>query len=168
MDHNDIFLCSLSGVEAPEEAILPDQFADDLGLMPVGWTRIEVQRRLPNPEYSEVQQVKHGLISATMESLPEKDRRGSARAVEIQVAAQFAQLEANLSPFINVKEVIFVAPPEMDKALADEFFEIRDRLGLPIPLTDEDGDIEDEEAEDAEIEAAPATEDEEEGESAPA
>ena len=30
MDYNDNFTCALSGVEAPDESILPDEFADDL------------------------------------------------------------------------------------------------------------------------------------------
>ena len=49
MEHNDLFVCSLSGVEAPDADILPDELADDLGLLPVGWTRIVIERRLPKP-----------------------------------------------------------------------------------------------------------------------
>ena len=35
MDHNDLFVCSLSGVEAGEQDVLPDDLADELGLLPV-------------------------------------------------------------------------------------------------------------------------------------
>ena len=166
MDYNDNFTCALSGVEASDESILPDEFADDLGLMPVGWTRIEMHRRLPNPEYAEVQQVKQGIIAATLQQLPKGEQASSSRAVEIQVAAQFAQLEAAISPFLNLKEVIYLAPPELDPALADEFFDIRDRLGLPIPEGDGADDSDDEAAaddtaeeadEDAEVAAPEAT-----------
>tara|TARA_B100001778_G_C18558315_1_gene616540 strand:+ start:925 stop:1416 length:492 start_codon:yes stop_codon:yes gene_type:complete len=134
MDHNDLFVCSLSGVEAPETEILPDDLADDLGVMPMGWTRIVIERRLPNPDWQEVQQVKSMMVEAATQQLPKEQRVPEAiRALQIQIAAQYASLEERMSPFFNMKEVIFVAPPELDAALAQEFFEVRDRLGLPIP-----------------------------------
>jgi len=134
MDHNDLFVCSLSGVEAPDTDILPDDLADELGVMPVGWTRIVIERRLPNPDWQEVQQVKAMMVEAATQQLPKKQRVPEAiRALQIQIAAQYASLEERMSPFFNMKEVIFVAPPELDPALATEFFDVRDRLGLPIP-----------------------------------
>ncbi len=155
MDHNDTFICSLSGVEAPDEEILPDDLADDLGLLPMGWTRIVIERRLPSQEWQEIQQVKMIMSEAAVQQLPEDQRVPEAvRAIQIQIAAQFASLEANLSPFSNMKEVLFLAPPELDPALAKEFFEIRDRLGLPIPTGDEAEDAESEEVEEVETEKA--------------
>ena len=140
MDHNDLFVCSLSGVEAPDTDILPDDLADELGVMPVGWTRIVIERRLPNPDWQEVQQVKAMMVEAATQQLPKKQQVPEAiRALQIQIAAQYASLEERMSPFFNMKEVIFVAPPELDPALAKEFFDVRDRLGLPIP-EDEDED----------------------------
>ena len=160
MDHNDIFLCSLSGVEAPEETILPDDLADDLGLLPVGWTRLMIERRLPNPDWQEIQQVKHMMAEAASQQLPEDQRVPAAlRAIRIQVAAQYAALEEQMSPFVNMKEVLFVAPPEMDPALAAEFFEIRDRLGLPVPsMEDEEDESEDESEDEADEESVEAPE----------
>lgn len=140
MDHNDNFICSLSGVEAPEGEILPDDLADDLGLLPMGWTRIVIERRLPSQEWQEIQQVKMIMSEAAVQQLPKEQQIPEAiRAIQIQIAAQFASLEANLSPFSNMKEVLFLAPPELDPALAAEFFEIRDRLGLPTPSDEEEG-----------------------------
>jgi anion-transporting ArsA/GET3 family ATPase len=154
MDHNDIFLCSLSGVEAPEEAILPDDLADELGLLPVGWTRLMIERRLPNPDWQEIQQVKHMMAEAAAQQLPEDQRVPAAlRAIRVQVAAQYAALEEQMSPFVNMKEVLFVAPPEMDPALAAEFFEIRDRLGLPVPSVEDEEDESEGEADEESVEA---------------
>ena len=133
IDLNELFTCALSGVEAASEEVLPDAYADDLGLMPAGWTRITVERRLPNPEYAEVQQVKGGMVEAMLQQIPEDDRPEAHRAVALQVAAQFAALEAELEVFVNMSEVIFVAPPEWDAVMAREFFDIRRRLGLPVP-----------------------------------
>ncbi len=137
MEHNDLFVCSLSGVEAPETEVLPDELADDLGVLPMGWTRIVIERRLPNQDWQEVQQVKAMMVEAATQQLPKEQRVPEAiRALQIQIAAQYASLEERMSPFFNMKEVIFVAPPELDPALAKEFFEVRDRLGLPIPEDD--------------------------------
>ena len=145
MDHNDVFVCSLSGVEAADHDILPDDLADDLGLLPVGWTRIVIDRRLPNQDWQEIQQVKAMLVEAGVQQIPEAQRVPEAiRAIQIQIAAQYAALEKEMSPFVNMKEVIFVAPPELDPGLAKEFFDVRDRLGLPIPEEDEGEEIEEE------------------------
>ncbi len=155
MDHNDLFVCSLSGVEAPDEDVLPDDLADDLGLLPVGWTRIMIERRLPNQDWSKIQQVKAMLVEAAVQQLPEEQRvMESIQAIQIQIAAQYAALEKEMSPFVNMKEVIFVAPPELDPGLAKEFFEVRDRLGLPIPVEDEESE---EDTQDPEQESTVAT-----------
>lgn len=139
MDHNDLFVCSLSGVEAADQDVLPDDLADELGLLPVGWTRIVIERRLPNQDWHEIQQVKAMMVEAATQQLPKDQRVPEAiRALKIQIAAQYASLEEKMSPFVNMKEVIFVAPPELDPGLAKEFFDVRDRLGLPIPGEDEE------------------------------
>ena len=162
MDHNDVFVCSLSGVEAAEQDILPDDLADELGLLPVGWTRIVIERRLPNQDWSKIQQVKAMLVEAAVQQLPEDQRVPEAiQAIQIQIAAQYAALEKEMSPFVNMKEVIFVAPPELDPGLAKEFFEVRDRLGLPIPQEEEEEEATEDEAsvkpaETEEAAAAPA------------
>ena len=146
MDHNDLFVCSLSGVEAPDQDVLPDDLADELGLLPVGWTRIVIERRLPNPDWNEVQRTKSMMVEAALQQLPEEQRvPEAARAIQIQIAAQYAALEKTMSPFVNMKEVIFVAPPELDPSLAKEFFEVRDKLGLPIPEEEEEEESTEEE-----------------------
>jgi len=146
IDHNDLFVCSLSGVEAGEEDILPDDLADDLGLLPMGWTRITIERRLPNHPWQEVQQVKMIMAEASFQQLPKEQQEPEAkRAIQIQIAAQFAGLEASMSPFNNLQEVIFLAPPELDPALAKEFFAIRERLGLVVPAEEEEDGSEGEE-----------------------
>jgi hypothetical protein len=157
MDHNDLFVCSLSGVEAPDEDVLPDDLADDLGLLPVGWTRIMIERRLPNQDWSKIQQVKAMLVEAAVQQLPEEQRvMESIQAIQIQIAAQYAALEKEMSPFVNMKEVSFVAPPELDPGLAKEFFEVRDRLGLPIPVEDEESEEDTQDPEQESTVAAPA------------
>jgi len=139
LEHNDLFVCSLSGVEAADEVILPDELADDLGLLPVGWTRLTIDRRLPNTDWHQVQSTKALLVAAATEQIPEDQQSPeTVTAIQIQIEAQYAALEARMSPFLNMKEVIFIAPPEMDQSLADEFYGLREALGLPVPETEEE------------------------------
>jgi hypothetical protein len=131
--------CSLSGVEADDTEVL--EGSDDLGTMPVGWTRVTFQRRLMNPRWEEVQQGKEALINVALSQVPEEHREDARVLIALQIDAQFATLEAGTDRYAVYDEVIYVAPPEFDRTLATEFFAIRERLGLPTP-SDEDGNAE--------------------------
>ena len=119
------YVCALSGVEPDDEDLV--EASDDL---PVGWTRITFQRRLPNPRYEEIQQAKAALVEVTLGQIPEEAREQMRPLVAVQVDAQFAALEANTEEWVMEEEVIFVAPPETDAALASEYLELRDRFSL--------------------------------------
>jgi len=134
------YVCSLSGVEAEDDDILDDA-TDDLGAMPVGWTRVTFQRRLMNPRWEEIQQGKEILIATAVGQVPEENREAARVLVTLQIDAQFVALETATERYVTYDEVIYVAPPEMDRALATEFFAVRERLGLPVP-SDEDGNKE--------------------------
>ena len=121
--------CALSGVEADEDDLVAG-VDDDLADLPVGWTKITVQRRLFNPRWLEVQQAKEALVEVTLAQLPEEAREQMRPLITVQVDAQFAALEASIEEYITDTDEVYVAPPETDKALATEYFEIRDRLGL--------------------------------------
>jgi hypothetical protein len=130
------YVCGISGVEADEEAFI--EGSDDLGDMPVGWTKITLQRRLYNPRWLEIRQAKEALVEVTLSQLPEEARDQMRPLIAIQVDAQFAALEASVEEFVIDEEEVFVAPPESDKALAAEYFEVRDRLGLTNDVFGED------------------------------
>jgi hypothetical protein len=51
------YVCALSGVEADEDDLV-ESTDDDLSDLPVGWTKITVQRRLISPRWLEVQDAK--------------------------------------------------------------------------------------------------------------
>jgi hypothetical protein len=133
------YVCSLSGVEADDTEVL--EGSDDLGAMPVGWTRVTFQRRLINPRWEEIQQGKEALINVALSQVPEEHREDARVLIALQIDAQFATLEAGTDRYAVYDEVIYVAPPELDRTLATEFFSIRERLGLPTP-SDEDGNAE--------------------------
>jgi hypothetical protein len=122
------YVCALSGVEAEESDLVSG--GDDLGDMPVGWTKITIQRRLLNPRWYEVQQAKGALVEVTLSQLPDEMREQMRPLITVQVDAQFAALEASIEEFVTDEDEVYVAPPESDKALAAEYLDIRDRLGL--------------------------------------
>jgi hypothetical protein len=59
------YVCALSGVEA-DEADLVASTDDEAGDLPVGWSRITIQRRVVNPRWIEVQQGKAAVIEVTL------------------------------------------------------------------------------------------------------
>jgi hypothetical protein len=122
------YVCALSGVEADETDLV--ESSDDLGDLPVGWTKITVQRRLLNPRWYEVQQAKAALVEVTLSQIPDEAREQMRPLITVQVDAQFAALEASIDEYVVDVDEVYVAPPESDKALAAEYFDIRDRLGL--------------------------------------
>lgn len=137
------YVCALSGVEPDEDDLV--EATDDL---PVGWTRITFQRRLPNPRFIEIQQAKAALVEVTLGQIPEEARDQMRPLVAVQVDAQFAALEANTEEWEMDEEVIFVAPPETDAALATEYLELRDRFSLSnegFKVDDEDDTEDDKE-----------------------
>jgi hypothetical protein len=119
------YVCALSGVEPDDDDLV--EASDDL---PVGWTRVTFERRLPNPRYIEIQQAKAALVEVTLGQIPEEAREQMRALVAVQVDAQFAALEASTEEWELDEEVVFVAPPETDAALATEYLELRDRFGL--------------------------------------
>ena len=123
------YVCALSGVEADEADLVTAD--DDGGDLPLGWSRITIQRRIANPRWNEVQQGKAAVVELTLMQIPEEAREQMRPLIAIQVDAQFAALEDATEEYLLDEEVVFVAPPESDKALAKEYLEIRDRFGLP-------------------------------------
>lgn len=123
------YVCALSGAEANEDDLV-EGADDDLSDLPVGWTKITVQRRLLNPRWLEVQQAKEALVEVTLMQLPEEARDQMRPLITVQVDAQFAALEATIEEYTTDTDEVYVAPPESDKALAAEYFDIRERLGL--------------------------------------
>lgn len=133
-----MYVCALSGSEAEEEDILSDREADELGSMPLNWTRVTLERRLYNNRWVEIQQAKAALVEAAMGNVPEENHEVVRPMIALQIDAQFAALEAGIPKYENYSEVVFIAPPEENKVLRDEFYGIREKLGLPIEGEEEE------------------------------
>lgn len=134
--------CALSGLtqEGLEEINgIADE--DDLGDLPVGWTRIMIQRRVHNPKWLMIQQVKNMAIQGLLSQVPAEMREAQAWALSLQVEAQFFQLESATPQFITVEDIAFLSNNE---EVLEPYNEIRDSLGLPLIEDDDDGDEGDE------------------------
>lgn len=135
------FVCSMSGVEADEDDIVTDAPKGDvLGALPVGWSRVTVERRLENPRWDEIQSAKAGIVQMTLTNVPDEHKAATQPMIEMQVDAQFAALEAATERYLTFTEVLYIAPPEDDAELAKEWFAIRKTLGLSVPDEDADDD----------------------------
>lgn len=124
--------CAISGVKAPgiHES---DEELDDL---PLGWTRITIQRRLPNPEYVALQQVKSATVEGVLLQVQEEHRAEQRPFVTLQVEAQFRALQNDTPPFlVDVQDVLFISESsDVNEALND----VRQQLGLdPVPSYEE-------------------------------
>lgn len=129
--------CALSGQIPDEDALMNAEEG-----VPEGWIRITVERRFPNPKWYAIQNVKQGLMEATLAQIPEAERPNHLINVQIQVEAQYAMLEANTEQSFLESEVVYIAPPEGDAALQGEYMKLLEMLDI---------EIEDEEEEEEEI-----------------
>jgi hypothetical protein len=128
MASTDIF-CAATGA-LPDDTEFPvDHPSEDeeLGDLPVGWTRITIQTRTPNPAWSEILSVEEAMIAQVMQGLPKAQRKQAVVGVRVQVAAQLAALKAATAPYLIETEVAHIGPSEeAAKVLA----EAKTTLGL--------------------------------------
>jgi len=128
--------CALSGQVPDDEAFMN---AEDG--VPEGWIRITVERRFPNPKWYAIQNVKQGLMEATLSQIPEADRPNHLINVQIQVEAQYAMLEANTEQSFLESEVVYIAPPEGDTALQGEYQKLLEMLDIELEEEEEEEEI---------------------------
>lgn len=118
------YTCALSGVSAPGTEIEDEDLED----LPIGWTRVEIQRRVPNPKWVLIQQTKMMAIETVLQQIPEEVREEQRPFIALQVEAQFKLIENDTPPFfVDVKDVVYFSD---SKDVNDAFNEIREQLGL--------------------------------------
>lgn len=125
----DVF-CAITGA-LPDDADLPIEHPldeDDLGDLPVGWTRITVQTRIPNPGWQEIVGVEEAMIAQVIQGLPKAQRKQAVVGVRVQVAAQLAALKAQTAPYVIETEVAHIAPGDEGVAALNQ---LRMLLGAP-------------------------------------
>lgn len=113
MASTDVF-CAFTG-SIPDDADLPTDHPledDELADLPVGWTRITVQTRLPSPAWQEIAAVEEAMVAQVLDGVPKNQRKAATVGVRVQVAAQLAALKAQTAPYIIDTSVFHVAPGE--------------------------------------------------------
>ena len=146
----NMYSCAITNeTEAGFDA--PDSLSNQDGLqdLPPGWTAVVIKRRVTNPRYALIQEVKNAFIAGTISKLPAAMpadmKEAQSLAIQVQFDAQFSHLISTVPQYLTDHEVAFIAPVEYNDDLREVYNELRGNLGLP-PIS-ESGDIMSEEAE---------------------
>ncbi len=139
--------CALSGIVAPGSL---DFDGDGLEDLPAGWSEVRMSRRVFNPKWVLIQQVKRAMIEGLLAQFPEAAKEGQGVAIRLQVDAQFYLMEKDTPAYLTEVETVYLAPKELSEDVAEAYNEAREMLGLD-PLEDDEEDEEEEE----EVVAAP-------------
>lgn len=139
-DNNYEYECALSGLVAAGTHHFADDNMDDL---PVGWTEVRLSRRLFNPKWVLIQQVKKAMIEGLLLQFPEEAREGQKVALQLQIDSQFFNLEENTPVYLTEVETVYLAPPELSEEVGAAYNETREMLGLP-PIEEDEGEEEEE------------------------
>lgn len=128
--------CALSGLEA--EPGIADE-SDGLDDLPVGWTRIVWSRRVLNPKWVQIQQVKAMKKEAILNQVPETERPRQDPFVRIQLDAEFYGLESSTPMYMSDQDVVYISDSGDIVAAINE---VRSQLGME-PVEFDDADAED-------------------------
>jgi hypothetical protein len=132
--------CALSGVTADGDLDFED---DGLGDLPAGWIEVRMTRRVQNPRYALIRQVKQALLQGLASQIPEEHRAGQAAAIQVQLDANFYFMEQSTPIYLTESETVYLAPPESSEAVLESFNQARELLGLePFAAPDEEDEDE--------------------------
>ena len=131
---NEEYTCCLSGVQ-PDKEEESIQTGDDLGDLPVGWSKITIQTRVSNPHWINIQKIKKDLVDELLLQVDDEKKEQARQIMFYQVEAQYASLEAQTSPYFIDERVCYVSNPETSKEVKEEFNLLLERLDL---VEDED------------------------------
>jgi len=136
-EYDDEFTCALSGL-TPTADEMPD--AADQDPIPMGWTRVTLERRDPNPEWLRLQAIKVATIQQTLEQIPEEARGQAAMVIEYQVRAQYAALEAQTPKFSTDEVTVYLAPGSRGAEIQKAIDALYDSLGIEAEAEDDGAD----------------------------
>ena len=117
--------CALTGEQSPAGM---DSDTDGLGDLPVGWTKITVQRRQYNPQWLLLQQVKEAMMAGSLQQLPPEMREAQAAAIELQVTATFYAMEKDTPMYeADVDDVVYLSD---SGEIIEDINDLRQSIGL--------------------------------------
>lgn len=142
--------CAITGESAPGLEHVEEN--EELGDMPVGWSRITIERRELNPKWEMIQLMKQAQFKMLLDSLPAEQQDAQQWMISLQTEAQYAALEKATPQFLTYLESVFVS--NTADAIG-EMGNIRVILGLDdqgdesdLPYDEAIGDPEDDEESD--------------------
>ena len=107
---------------------------DELGELPIGWSKITIQTRKENPEWNMVQAVKGAMVQQLEtqidDSLGEDEKNVAKISIKLQVEAQFCSLEDRMSQFLVDERVAFIADPSSSKDIEELYNKLITDLDL--------------------------------------
>ena len=129
---NHEYICALSGKQAQENTLIDG--GDELGDIPLNWTKITIQTRKINPDYQMLQLVKSAMVAQLNTQIDPKasqDEQNIAKiSIRMQVDAQFAALEDRMTPFLIEEIQTFISDPSADTQLQDAWLSLLENLDL--------------------------------------
>jgi hypothetical protein len=133
---NEDIICAFSGIQPKEEEYVEAQ--DELGELPVAWSKVTIQTRRENPEWNMLQAVKVAMVQQLETQLGaelKEDERNIAKiSIRLQVEAQFASLEDRMSQYLIDEQVTFIS----DISKNDDIKKMNDDLLELLDLKDDD------------------------------
>ena len=127
---SDEYICSLSGTTPNENQKAPFDTVDELEDLPIGWSKITIQTRILNPDFIGIQQIKESIINEFLSNVPEDKKEEAKGVFQYQVAAQFAALEGQTSPYLIDERICYISDPTNDEDTKVEWDSLLDRLDL--------------------------------------
>jgi len=129
---NEEIICAFSGLQPKEEEYVQSQ--DELGELPIGWSKITIQTRKENPEWNMVQAVKGAMVQQLEtqidNNLGEDEKNIAKISIKLQVEAQFASLEDRISQFLVDERVAFISDPSSSKDIEELYNKLITDLDL--------------------------------------
>ena len=129
--------CAFSGKQPKEQEYI--ESPDELGEMPVGWTRVTLQTRKENPEWGMMQAVKMAMAQQLEDqivgdSLGDNELNIAKISIKLQVEAQFAALEDRIPQYLVDERTTYISNPSGN----DEMSEMYDKLLESLDLKEDD------------------------------
>lgn len=123
------FICALSGL-TPQEDQSPVANQDELEDLPVGWTKVTFQTRIPNPHYINIQKIKNDVLEELLNQVEEDKKEQAKQIMKYQVDAQYASLEAMTPPYFIDERVCYISDYKSNKQVKEEWDSLIERLDL--------------------------------------
>jgi len=132
-------ICAFSGLAPKEEEYV--ESADELSDTPVGWSKVTIQTRIENQEWTMLQVVKAAMVQQLEtqidDEVSEEEKSIAQMSIRMQVEAQFAALEDRIPQYLIEERTTYISDPTKDKDIREMF----DKLIEDLDLKDENASI---------------------------